>query len=207
MRVLYSPDALAPAIVRRMVDVVSMPFASSAPATGLALIGCAYDDATVEASDDGFATVLYSNNVGAVSGNLLVEGINVAAASWRVRGAGTFGAILPGNLVNVTDPIFPWSWESSTVSTDRRTMGGAIYSRIHRTQREATWSVQVVDGAQLPIWRNWYATTNGYRNPYVVVDPLSGAPHLVVSPGPFPLSLEAYGDWRGQLALSEVPVR
>jgi len=205
-QVLYTPDADAAEVVKRPLSQVSNTVSTIA-ADGFALIGADLTGATVEASTDGFATTIYTNNVGSVTGNLLVTGISVAAATWRVTGSGKLGLLLPGKVVTLKAPSYPFRWHPDVNADDRTALGGAQYSRIRRTQRRATWTFEVVDTAEVDKFKDWYDATDGFRRPFVITEPVTDDPYLCKAPGRFPLSREDFSLRTGEIDLTEVPTR
>lgn len=205
-QILYTPDADAAEVVKRPLAQLT-PVVLTVAADGFALVGADLTGATVEASTDDFATTVYTNNVGSVTGNLLVTGINVQSATWRVTGSGKLGLLLPGKVIDVASPIYPFRWHPDTIADDRTTLGGAQYSRIRRTQRRATWSFEVIDSAEVDRWRAWYDATDGFRRPFVITEPVTDEPYLVKAPGQWPLTRENFSLRQGELEMTEVPVR
>ena len=87
---------------------------------------------------------------------------------------------------------------------DRSTLGGVSYSKLYYTKRTGHWSWEGIDGQEVDVWREWYKTTNGYRLPFVVVDPLNTLPRYVQAPGAFPLQQTFSNLYAGRLSITEV---
>lgn len=89
--ILYTPNARLAWVVWRLLARVTLT-TSAVAAGGLALLGADLTSETVEALTDDSVSVIYTNDVGDVTGNLLLTGISVqsdqgiAAYSPQVRG-------------------------------------------------------------------------------------------------------------------------
>lgn len=78
--ILYTPDVQVAEVLRRPLARVK-PTISTVAADAFALLGADLTGATVEAGTGGLGTTVYTNDVGEVTGDLLVTGISVSTGS------------------------------------------------------------------------------------------------------------------------------
>lgn len=116
--------------------------------------------------------------------------------------AAAFDALAaPGVLIEITEPNYPFAFESSVYADDRATLGGVNFSQLHYTGRRGDWQWSNVVTAEVSAWRAWYAATAGFRLPFIVE--IGDARYSAVAPGPFPLLLTRQERWGGGAALME----
>lgn len=116
--------------------------------------------------------------------------------------AGAFDALAsPGVLIEITEPNYPFAFESSVSADDRITLGGVSYSRLHYTGRRGDWQWSNVITAEIAAWRAWYAATSGFRLPSIIE--IGDDRYPAVAPGPFPLQLTRLERWGGAAAFVE----
>lgn len=184
--------------------VVSSVLATEA----VAILDASAASASLQASNDGFHSLLVNQDIGPISGDRLVDlQGSIPAAQWRIHSAsgGSFGLIYPGRLVSVRDPNYPWGFFSSCKSTNRTSIGGVIFSKVLYRARTSQWSFDLVPEAELGSWMDWYEVTNGFTTPFVMGDPISTEKvYLVKAPGDFPLSLDSFEHYKGSLNVHEV---
>lgn len=136
----------------------------------------------VQASNDNFSTLAYDSGTVSASESPMRRTVEINAAQWRVQAVGTatVGLLYVGRYAKTRSPAFPFSFEQAKQGTDRRTMGGALYSVIRYTARRGTWSISGIDSNEAALWRSIYSATDGFRKPMAVK--VDGLVYLITAP-------------------------
>ena len=158
---------------------------------------------TIEASNDDFATTVYSN---VVSSDSIVEIDAITAQKWRITASAgiTIGQLYIGNLINIRAPKWPYAFEQSVLATDKQSVGGVGFSKIHYKKSTGLFSWGGIQRSELPKWRSWYDDTNGFRGGYILEAPFLNEIKLVRSPSQFPLVSSAKNNLSGSLKIEEI---
>lgn len=211
MRVLYGTDfsgssRVTPTYVEASGYSRQVP--TSSVVTAVSILDTQASQLRLQASRDDFLSLLVDQVVNPIDGSYVVELQNeISGATWRLKlgSPGTVGTLYPGKLVSLTNPEYPWSFFPLVRSTNRTSLGGALFSRVHYKSRTGTWNFELVSEEELVKWLDWYEVTRGFTQPFVVEDPVAQGQHyLVKSPGDFPLKRQAFGYYGGSMTVNEL---
>lgn len=211
MKVIYSSAFQNPfkaTSVSLLTNDTTTPVDITTSVSGIALFDVDAGDINIQASTDDFSSTIYDQNF-VVDGDLFVDlsSTPVVAAKWRIEAnnSTSVGQLYVGTLINLTNPSFPFSFEKGIVANDRQTLTGINYSRIRYIARQGDWQWELIPSSELDSWKTWYSTTNGFRYPSVITDPIDSSPYYVVSPlNNFPLEQIFNDAFAGNLSIREV---
>lgn len=175
--------------------------------SGIAFFDTNISDLTIQASDDNFSTIDFSQDVTNINGNKLVSLESpVTAAKWRVRAndTGVIGTFYPGTLITITNPSYPFRFGVDRMTDDRETVGGVRYSRFYHAARQGKWRFDYVPRSALATWESWYDTTQGFRLGFAATDPIDSTPYLVKAGGSFPLQDVFFDGMSGAIDVKEM---
>jgi hypothetical protein len=119
-----------------------------------------------------------------------------------VTWAAAWPTVSGGTLLVITAPKRPFKFEADTTATDRQTLGGRQWSKIHNTQKVARLEF-FVNSTEAATWRTFYAATNGFRLPFIVEHPQTLVKTTMQGSGPFPLSETEYRMHSGSVVWTE----
>lgn len=150
--------------------------------------------------------VAYHPNGAALTAYALNLWLTAALAAVPTAPAGEIVTVpVPGILLDLGLPNYPWQVETDYLSDDRETQGGKTYSRIRAERRQGRLNFSGVPSCMIDQWRAWHVATRGGRIPFIVQLPDLSA-MIAVAPGSFPLSLVSMERWAGSLAVRETPL-
>jgi len=210
MKVIYSDSFRLPYKIQPEslnIGQTSSVYTVSSPVTAVGLFQTNMADLTIQASTDGFSSFVYSQNFTNVSSDFYVDtGGEIPAAEWRIlaNATGVVGQLYAGKLIDITDPSYPFSFDTSVFSEDRESIAGTIFSREKYRARRGSWSWDWLQASESGLWTEWYNTTSGFRFPFIIVHPLTGDTLLCKAPGNFPLQLIFNNVYSSQIELLEV---
>jgi hypothetical protein len=209
MRMIYSPEFTA---LWRTLPVVLAAGAATTPVhragavSGVALLDTSGPELVLEASRDGFATLVFEQPLNGVSNGVCVPVIPaISDALWRVRAvqAASVGTVYPGVLSEFQAADWPYALETAIVANDLKTEGGVGISEILYEAVQGSLAFSLIAESEInTVWRPWHAATRGGRLGWVIEDHFTGALHLVRSPvSRFPLDRVKPGLWSGSITL------
>ena len=163
---------------------------------------------TIEASDDAFATIDYSLDVTNIMGDRSVSLPSIVDASkWRIKAnaAGVLGQVYFGQHHDVSNPVYPWNFDSSYAIDSRTTQGGVMYHRLQYQQRDGDFQFEFINDVDIQKWRDIYEKTSGLSRPFVLTDIGNDTQsYLVSAASPFPFSRVSHNLYNGQISVREV---
>ena len=102
-------------------------------------------------------------------------------------------------------PDYPYQIGKQYLADDRKTLGGATYSRVVASLSSGALNFSGVHSADIAGWRAWFDATNGFRLPFAVELPDMQRLVATAAADRFPLVLVDHETWDGSLNLSEQP--
>lgn len=209
MDIIFSPTAQSRVAARVFAaSQAGAAFTGSAAVDTIVLFDTTISALRIEASNNYFASTVFTQIVSAVSSTTVVTLASaVTATQWRVvaLASGTVGAPYFGQRLSFSNPVYPYAFEPAAYGQLRRSTGGQIYSRLDYVARRGNFLWAFIPDSEVASWRALYTATAGLRQPFVLRDPLTQAAFLVTAASDdFPLQQDFHQFWTGRLVLDEV---
>ncbi len=209
MKIIYSAQFTRAKLALKTVLISngSKTFNDSQAVSGFSLLDCT-GTVTVEASNDGFLSTLYSAvHTGSVIIN--IGSTITTATQWRITADASgaeFKLFYPGQFIDIQEPAYPYGFLKTVLTTDRQTQGGVKYSKIHGNTRAGQWQFKNISAIDdLINWNNWFDATNGFRQGFIVEEALTNEIIIIKAPtATHPLTHTRPGLMNGTLSAQEM---
>lgn len=210
MRLITNPNihwsSLPAKVTLQTGDYYTIHDLSSADVEAISLLGSSLANCSIEYSLDNAVWVevvasLSVTETGVVSGFAKVQG----AKHWRVKNLGAVGFVklfFVGAMRDIKSPVYPSQIVKDFFSTDKRTLGGVSYSKVHYSSYLGNLTLNFTDVEEKG-FREMFTASKGFRLPFIL-EHKSAEVYVFTYTGGYPLQKLGNNVWKGAMEVREV---
>lgn len=210
MRLLTNPtiswDTLPDKITLQTGEYLTIHDLSASEVDSVALIGSSLENCSVEHSIDNVVWVEAITGVVATKTGVLVTFTKVVGAKhWRVKNLGSVGygkLLYVGISKDIKSPVYPSQIVKEYNSTDKETLGGISYSKVHYSSYIGRLTLNYTDVGEIA-FREMFEASKGFRIPFIL-EHKSSEVYVFTSTDKYPLQKMASNVWKGAMVAKEV---
>lgn len=107
----------------------------------------------------------------------------------------------------VSQPDYPYSFETHIVSDDVQTLDGTVFSMERFRKKSVSLNFSNLGFFEVKLWRQIYNETQGFRKPFEITDIFDESKNITMrvqsGGGEFPFKMESYNNFSGTINLIE----